>query len=321
MLFETYTGLVRNFPPQREGLFGQGLNDESGLWLAVDAHGYPSFLLAAQPTDARSDIELRFVGVRFSCKCEIVVENGDIVCGTYTIVRLEENDPDIVRLFLRLLEEAFCGDNAPRTNRAIGERILELANLFRQVENSQKDIIGLWGELQVIWAASSREAAARCWCQHQNAKYDFVCDGFAIEVKATLKPNRTHRFSLDQLRPSSDLTVFIASAQLVQAQGGRAVFELIDDILDSIGGADLRKAFLSSCLIKGGEDIYKSTVRFQFLARDIGIVYFAAADIPVPTVDHAAPISNVKFDVCLGALPEKAGDERARLVNMTYATA
>lgn len=317
MLFATYTSLIRHFPAQCEGLLGQQISDTSGLWLAVDAQGYPSFLLTSQPTDARSDIELRFVSVRFSRDCEIATDDSNLVQGTYTIVRLEENDPDLVRLFLRLLEEAFCGDNAPRTNRAIGERILELANLFRQVENSSKDVVGLWGELQVIIAAASREDAARCWCQQRNAKYDFVCDGFAVEVKATLKPSREHRFSLEQLRPSGeDLTVFIASAQLVQTQGGKAVFELIDEIIAKIHDADLRKAFLSLCVIKGGEDIYKSTMRFQFLARDVGIAYFAAVDIPVPLVDPVAPLSNVKFDVCLDALPQQVGDRLTRLQNM-----
>lgn len=316
MLFDAYTSLVRQFPVMCEGLFGQPLHDVSGVWLAVNSHGYPSFLLAADPSDARSDIELRFIGVRFSRDCEIEVDDGHSVRGTYTIVQLEENDPDLVRPFLLLLEEAFCREDAPRTNRGISERILELADLFRQVDNSPKDIVGLWGELQVIRAAASPESAARCWCEQQNAKYDFVCDGFAVEVKATLKSSREHRFSLEQLRPSGDLAVFIASVQLVQAQAGTAVSELIDAVLAEIGDSNLRKAFLGSCLVKGGGDIYKSNARYQLLARDVGIAYFAAGDIPVPIVDSTAPISNVKFDVRLDALPQQSGETRVRLIRM-----
>lgn len=317
MLFETYRSLVRHFPTQYEGLFGQQISDTSGLWLAVDAQGYPSFLLTSQPTDARADIELRFVGVRFSRECEIATDDSNFAHGTYTIVRLEENDPDLVRLFLRLLEEAFCSNDAPRTNRAIGEQILELANLFRQIENSSKDIVGLWGELQVIIAAPSREDAARCWCQQKNAKYDFVCDDFAVEVKATLKPNREHRFALEQLRPpNGDVPVFIASAQLVQVQGGKAVFELLDEILHEIYDVDLRKAFMNSCIAKGGEDIYKTELRYQFLSRDIGLVYYSAADIPVPLVESTGPISKVKFDVCLDGLPQQVGTARSRLLSL-----
>jgi len=311
MLYEAYISLARNFPAQCDGLYGQQLDGASDCWLAVDVQAFPSFLLKAQSSDARSDIELRFVSVQFSRECEIATTNGSPARAAYTVVRLEENDPDLVRLFLRLLEEGFCGGRAPRTNRAIGVRILELANLFSQIENSPKDVIGLWGELQVICEAASRENATRCWCQQSNAKYDFICDGFALEVKSTLKPRREHRFSLDQLRPSSgDLEVFIASLQLVQAQGGKAVFELIDEILADITDVELRMAFLSLCLAKGGSDIYRSNLRFQLLARDAGIAYFAATDIPVPVVEPSGQISNVRFDVCLDAIKPQTGAQR-----------
>jgi hypothetical protein len=317
MLFQAYTALLGNFPPECSGLFGEEIRADIGLWLAIDGNGFPSFLLAMQPADLRSDIALRFVGVQFSRECSITLSNGQNSTGTFTIIRLEENDADLVRVFLRLLEEAFCGDDVPRTNRAIAERILELADLFRQIENSSKDMIGLWGELLIISQAQSSEAAARCWCLHKNSKYDFVCDAFVLEVKTTLKASRKHSFALEQLRPSTDLAVFIASIQLTVAHGGKAVFELVDGILDRLDDAELRKAFLSLCLIKGGVDLYKSTIKLQPLSRTAGIAYFASEDIPVPEVSVGAPISNVRFDVSLDALPELTGDDRTRLMNLS----
>ena len=314
MLFEAYTALTRKFPAGCQGLYGERIQQNTDMWLAVDAQSFPWLLFAAQPSDARSDIELRFVEVRFSRDCEISIDDGSAVAGTYTIVRLEENDPELVRLFLRLLEEAFCGPSAPATNRAIGERIMELANLFRQVEGSSKDIVGLWGELFVIAEAGSKENAARRWCLHRNAKYDFVSEGFALEIKATVKPVREHRFALEQLRPLDELTVYVASVQLVQAQGGKAVFELMDEILAEIGGSDLRSAFLGLCLVKGGEDIYRSSLRFQLLSRETGAAFFAAVNVPVPETDANAPISNVTFDVCLDAIPRLPEPDLARLM-------
>lgn len=317
MLFQAYTALLGNFPSECSGLFGEEIRADIGLWLAVDENAFPSFLLAMQPADLRSDIELRFVGVQFSRECSITLSNGQNSTGTFTIIRLEENDPDLVRVFLRLLEEAFCGDDVPRTNRAVAERILELADLFRQIENSSKDLIGLWGELLIIAQAQSSEAAARCWCLHKNSKYDFVCDAFVLEVKTTLKASREHSFALEQLRPSGDLAVFVASIQLTEAHGGRAVFELVDEILDRLGDADLRKAFLGLCMIKGGADLYKSSIKLQPLSRTAGIAYFAAEDIPVPELSIGAPISNVRFDVCLDAVSELAGDDRTQLMNLS----
>jgi Putative PD-(D/E)XK family member, (DUF4420) len=314
MLFEAYMALTRKFPAGYPGLYGDRIQQSTDMWLAVDPQSFPSLLFAAQPSDTRSDIELRVVEVRFSRDCEIVIDDGSALAGTYTIVRLEENDPELVRLFLRLLEEAFCGSNAPATNRAIGDRIMELANLFRKAESSSKDIIGLWGELFVIAGAASKENAVRRWCLHRNAKYDFVSEAFAIEVKATVKPMREHHFALEQLRPLDALTVYVASVQLVQVQGGKAVFQLMDEILAAIGDSDLRYAFLGLCLVKGGEDIYRSNLRYKLLSSEAGVAFFAANDVTVPSIDANAPISNVSFDVCLDAVPQLPELDRARLM-------
>lgn len=315
MLFESYTELVRRFPAGCTGLFGDEVINDVGLWLAVDGQGFPSFLLSMHPADIRQDIELRFVGVQFSRECNIALTDGREASGTFTIVRLEENDADLVRVFLRLLEEAFCGQEIARTNRAIAERILELAELFRQVETSTKDLVGLHGELTIILESSSREAAARCWCLHKNAKYDFVCGDFALEVKATLKASREHRFSIDQVRPPGGLDVYVASILLTQAHAGRIISELVDSILDGLADPDLRKAFFGLCIVKGGVDLYKSDLRLQLLSSPAGIAFYAAADIPAPEVPTGSPISNVRFDVCLDAIPAQLGDQRQRLTN------
>jgi len=314
MLFEAYTALVDKFPSGCQSLYGEELPAVAGMWLAIDEQAFPSLLFSSQPEDTRSDIELRFVSVRFSRECEIAVDGRPHAFGTYTIVRLEENDPDLVRVFLRLLEETFCG-KAPsaRSNREISERILELVNLFSQLEHSAKDLVGLWGELQIICQADSPEAAARCWCLEKTAKYDFVCDDFALEAKTTLRPSRVHRFSLDQLRSHGELEIYVASIQAVQAFGGSTVSELMDRILEAITGVELRRSFLALCLLKGGEDIYKSGLKLQLLSCDKGVAYFAASDIPVPFVGAELPITNVKFDVCLDNVRQQDGQVSARL--------
>ena len=309
MLFETYTELIRKFPSGCVSLYGEELQGKSGVWLAVDERSFPSLLFSCLPSDTRNDIELRFVGVQFARECEIGVDGGGHANGTFSIVRLEENDPDLVRVFLRLLEETFCGDELiPRTNREISERILELANLFSQLEHSERDLLGLWGELLIISRAAAPAAAAQRWCLDRNAKYDFVCDSFALEVKATLKPSRVHRFSLAQLRTNGEMAIYVASIQAIQAHGGTTASELMDQILEVITDAELRRSFLALCLLKGGEDIYKSGLRLQLLSVEGGVAYFAARNIPVPFVDAISPISNVKFDVCLDGLQREHGE-------------
>jgi hypothetical protein len=201
MLFEIYSHLTRKLPESRTLLFGSQIEPDGRLWLSITEQAFPCLLFPSQLSELRTDIALRFIDVEFSRECEIATDGAGATVGTYTIVRLNENDPDIVQLFLRLLEEAFCRGSGSFSNRQIGDKILELADLFGRLENVTGDLLGLWGELYVIGEAENVLPAVRCWCSHKNAKYDFVASEFALEVKTTLKSKRQHTFSIEQLRP------------------------------------------------------------------------------------------------------------------------
>jgi hypothetical protein len=304
MLFETYTMLVQGFPISCVHLYGRSVSAVGDLWLSIDAQALPCLLFPSNDFDERNDIRLRFIDVEFSRSCEIATEGAEPVSGTYTIVRLNEDDPEIVRVFLRLLEEEFCRPEDRFSNRQISDRILELANLFSKIENSTGDILGLWGELCLISKSGNVPGAVRCWCLHKNAKYDFVSSEFVLEVKATLRVTRQHRFSLDQLRPEGEFDAYVASLQLVETHSGKTVSELLEEIHDAIPDTDLQSAFFRLCLIKGGKDIYRSSLRLQELPDNSSLAIFDAQEIPVPRIDPSAPVTNVRFDVDLSAVPK-----------------
>ncbi|MGD9811781.1 MAG: PD-(D/E)XK motif protein [Sphingobium sp.] len=299
MLFEAYARLVKVFPDGCEHLFGSAIGADSRLWLSIDEHLHPSLLFPADPSDERSDIALRLIDVEFSRACEIATEDADPTSGTYTIVRLNEEDPEIARVFLRLLEETFCQDGRPLRNREIGDRMLGIADLFSRIENARGDVVGLWGELYIISKAASVLGAAQSWCLHKNARHDFVAPNFALEVKTTIKGNRQHRFSLEQLRPASAVDTYVASLQLVETHSGKTVSQLLESIYQELEDPSLRSAFFNQCLIKGGRDIYRSNLRLQPLSGDDALALYHARDIPVPGIEPGDPISSIRFDVDL----------------------
>ncbi|MDS1135982.1 PD-(D/E)XK motif protein [Nitratireductor indicus] len=314
MLFEAYMQLVKAFPDDCEHLFGIPIGVGSRLWLSVDQHLYPSLLFPADASDERSDIALRFIDVEFSRTCQVATEDAAPVSGTYTIVRLNEDDPEIARVFLRLLQEKFCQADRPLRNREIGDRMLEIADLFSRIENARGDVVGLWGELYIISKAASMQGAARSWCFHKSARHDFVTPSFALEVKTTLKGNRQHRFSLEQLRPGSVLDVYVASLQVVETHAGKTVSQLLEMMYEEIEDPELRIAFFNQCLIKGGRDIYRSDLRLQPLVGDDALALFDARDIPVPHIGPADPISNIRFDVDLSQAQQIERDIRKVLL-------
>ena len=302
MLFEAYAKLVNDYPDDCDQLFGQSLTDDSSFWLAVDGDAYPSLLFAARREDVRNDIELRSVSVRFSRDCVIEAAKSGATSGTYTVVRLNESDPDVARMVLRLLEETFSVRKTPYTNKEIAARILELADLFRQISESVGDIVGLWGELHILLRASGLETAVRCWCLNKNAKYDYVTGQFALEAKTTLLSRRKHRFTLDQLRPNGAFHVYVASLAVVELNAGRTAADLMDEVCGKIGDDDLRARFLAQCVVKGGRDIYRNTLKLGVFPDGTSLIILDAATIPVPEIAPSSPIENVRFDVDLTEL-------------------
>lgn len=304
MLFEAYQELARRFPDACQHLFGSKIDSAQGLWLSLDAQGQPYLLFEMAEDDGQPDLKLKAVEVRFACPCDIQLQDGSALSGTYTLVSLANDDPDIIRVFLRLLEEAFLAPCADHSAAAVRAQILSIADLFTRLSNDLKDVVGLWGELHIIRTAQDVNAAARAWSSSARARYDFMTERFALEVKTTLKSARQHRFSLEQLRPNAGIQVYVASILLAEVPGGEPAPELIDEIYAALDDPENRARFFRQCLRKGGADIYGSELRLSTLPDDASIALFDAGTLPVPAIESGDPISNVRFDLDLSGLGE-----------------
>lgn len=307
MLFDKYCSLVAKFPEGCENLFGQGVAGRSDLWFSVDANDHPSLLFEVTEGEDQPDLKLKYIEVEFARQCEISVEGEPNRFGVFTAIRFKDDDADLVRIFLRLLEEVFLAGGGPLSSQQIRSKIIALSEIFSRLETSVKDVIGLWGELYVIHRSSDAKRTARAWCLAKSAQFDFLGESHVLEVKATTRVRRRHRFSLEQVRPSNDLQPYICSVLLVELPSGLTVGELMDEVLELMQDADDRRRVLYQCLEKGGKDVYSSTLRLSVLPDDASLAIFSASTIPAPNVDDATLVFNVKFDAdisdCL-ALPK-----------------
>ena len=315
MLFEAYQELARRFPDACQHLFGSKIDGAHGLWLSLDAQGQPYLLFEMAEDDGQPDLKLKAVEVRFACLCDIQLQDGSALSGTYTLVSLTNDDPDIIRVFLRLLEEAFMIPGADRSAAAVRDQILTISDLFTPLNDDLKDVVGLWGELHIVRTAQDLAAAARAWSTSAHSRYDFMTEHFALEVKTTLRSARQHRFSLEQLRPNADLRVYVASILLTELPGGESVSALIDQIYAALEDPESRARFFRQCLRKGGVDVYGSELRLSTLPGDASIAVFDADTLPVPSLEGGGPISKVRFDLDLGGLEGVTPAARCRILS------
>lgn len=302
MLFDAYQELAHRFPEACQHLFGSKIDKAQGLWLSLDAQGQPYLLFEMAEDYGQPDLKLKAVEVRFACPCDIQLQDGTALSGTYTLVSLANDDPDIIRVFLRLLEEAFLAPGADHSAAAVRHQILSIADLFTRLNDDLKDVVGLWGELHIIRTAKDVNAAARAWSSSSRARYDFMTEQFALEVKTTLQATRLHRFSLEQLRPNAEFQVFVASILLTELPGGDTVYELIDEIYSALDDPVCRAQFFRQCLRKGGADVYGSDLRLATLPNGASVELFDCYRLPVPSIGNGDPISRLRFDLDLSAI-------------------
>lgn len=314
MLIDLYPTLCQTIPEEGAALFGLPVDGENPYWLAIDAQAFLALLLPARADDLRPDITLRAVDALFSRTCVIDTDTHDPHEGCYSLIRLKESDPAIVRLFLRIIEERFCTTTPPKTNAEIASRIQQVAALFSRIEDNSRDLIGLWGELTVISHAKDTEAAVQCWSTRKTAKYDFVADHFVLDVKTTTRSKPQHRFSLEQIRPAGAFDAYIASLCVIEVQSGQTIGDLMESLADRINDHNLRSEFLVQCLTKGGTDLYRSELTLQTYPDNASLKLFRAADIPAPHVHSGDPIENVRFDVDLSDIEPLSEQDLASLL-------
>lgn len=315
MLLKKYLDLCEKQLPENEQLLATRLDTWSEVWIAVNQKSQPSVLFSNGDQTELSDVKLQLVDVEFSRHSQILDLSGARTNGVFTVVRLNDSDPDLVHVFLRLLEVAFLELRPNFSNRSIRREIVRLADLFRRAESEFSDIVGLWGELHLIALSRHKEKAVQSWCSNPNAKFDFVSSKFSLEVKSTLRSRRTHRFSLEQLRPASDHPHFIASLLLLEKPAGLTVGSLVDSLSSQISNLELKSAFLKQCLKKVGPSLYSSETKFGVYPRNASLAIFEASAVPVPTVCPEHPISNLRFDLELTNLDPLPNEYTNKMLN------
>ena len=113
------------------------------------------------------------------------------------------------------------------------------------------------------------ETVINAWHELPNSKYDFTLGRDKVEVKSTSGEERKHHFSLDQLNPSSNSRLLIASVIVRESghgNGGMSVRELYDKICERVPSIDARMHMYQVIVETIGADVHKlENVYFDYV--------------------------------------------------------
>ena len=271
--------------------------------LGKSAEGFPMFFVqineSASPT---ANIMRELLTVEYDRICKVETENA-VTEHAFAIITLRSAEWSLQAMFIDIVALMLSGLQTMPSRKEIAVEVEKLITIFSAMQRVPvKEIQGLWGELLVIERSKYPATLVNAWHNSPKAKYDFTAGRDKIEVKTTSGENRIHQFSLDQLNPSPNSRLLIASMTVRESSkaGGKSVKDLFESITAKVGTIERFNLYKTLAETMGNSFTKWDTLFFDYAEASDSLEFFRAEDIPrISKTDVPAGVSDVKFKSCL----------------------
>tara|TARA_Y100000816_G_C26053976_1_gene552917 strand:- start:95 stop:1054 length:960 start_codon:yes stop_codon:yes gene_type:complete len=214
-----------------ENEFKSSLIPKTSHRVAKNSKGLPSILINTKKDDSLvSNYKGANILLRFKENCKIHEENKSSI---FTILSCRSDDDLTIKMFLDICETTISQLNNEPSAKEIKEITNTIIDLFRELSDKKRSLIGLWGELFIIYSSSNIEKTLQAWHENPTDKYDFYDNNEALEVKCTTNTDRIHKFQHDQLLSEIEKH-YIASIMVSEnLTKGLSVLDLFENIKKS----------------------------------------------------------------------------------------
>ena len=270
--------------------------------IGVSPEGHPKFFVCTNNSPATVQNVIReLLSVEYSVPCQLKDNDGNLHSGYYTIITLRSLDEALQGYFMEVFSMMLDKLPAEPSKRELSIDIENLIAIFSAlVAPPKKKLQGLWAELLVIEQSSHPEVLISAWHSSPSAKYDFTSGRDKIEVKSTSSEDRVHRFALDQLNPSANSRLLIAST-IVRESGpacdGLSVKGLYEKICTRISAINSKLRLYMVIAETIGTDIDKfENMYFDYTSAVDSLEFYDYHDVPSINKDAVSNlVTEVKF--------------------------
>ncbi len=197
-----------------------------------------------------------------------------------------------------MCETILCIIGASPSLQEVVEAVRRLVDLFQRLSSpARRSVIGLFGELYVIYTANSPAAAVEAWRSTTDDRFDFSVDGVRLEIKASSTRQRAHDFSLEQCSPPPNTTGVLISLFVETSGGGISLLDLIERIEEQLGGdADLLLKLQETVAEGLGENASSVLLmRFDESLAKSSLQVYALESIPAVRGQLPTEVSQIRF--------------------------
>ena len=297
--------------PQTENsklFIAKALNNFPFAKIGVNFLGFPVILISSKFDKthlSQKNIKLKYIELTHNLECK-VSENGNSKLDNYSVIVFRSNEEILQNYFLGIAQSLLNSLSKKPTQKEVFETFKNFIEIFRSLtETPTKTIQGLWAELILIEQSKNPETLINYWHNLPEEKFDFNADREKIEVKSSSNFERVHIFTAEQLNPTNESQVVIASIFTKQASKGITILELLDKIENRITESELKEkiyrivsktlgnTFEQTTKIKYNYDLAKNSLRF-YRHQDISKVKRINIPERVSEVKFKSDLTNIK---------------------------
>lgn len=287
--------------PKGEILKGHSL-EEDNFYLCKDSKNQLVFLVRTSSKLPLSPPSLKNLEINYLIECTVEEKNKDSVTGNWIMLKCVSENEYVQSLFEKHIPSIVNSFSLPCSNDKFAESFEAFITLFKNLEKkSEKKVIGLWGELFVIYNSSNTDFLVKAWHSSKEDTFDFSEDNCRLEIKTTTLGEREHNFRLRQVSPISSVNLIIVSLMIEKVPIGLSLGNLIQEIDKSLTQDDLRLKFDELITSTLGES-YKKSLEEAYdedSAKEL-LNFYHVKDIPKISEDTIPKeVKNVSFSVNL----------------------
>ncbi len=204
------------------------IEEFSFVRIGINNEGFPVLLiqLPAKELPSVKNIRLKHLELMHNTECRISEFERNSI-SNFTIIILKSQEEKLVRYFLQISEAFIRSLSVRPTMPELLTTFKNFVEIFRVMSfPPTKTVQGLWAELFIIYISENPEVLLNYWHNLPEERFDFNADLEKIEVKSSSNLERIHTFTSDQLQPSEDKSVLVASLFTKQSPAGLSVVDL-----------------------------------------------------------------------------------------------
>ena len=272
--------------------------------LGASKEFFPMFFVATN--DALNNVPdtiRELLSVEYDMECTVNETNTDSALRKFAIITLRSNDEHLQTYFIEIFIMMLMKMPPHPSKQELSTEVERLVAIFSALASTpRKKIQGLWAELMVIDQSLDPHTLVNAWHTIPSSKYDFTLGRDKIEVKSTSSEERIHRFSLDQLNPSPNSRLLIASVTVRESGenvNGLSVKNIYDKICNRLLDTEDKIRLYTIIAQTLGNDINKiDSVYFDYVTAVDSLAYYDYQIVPrILKQDVPANVTDVKF-VC-----------------------